>query len=633
MAKYESRGTQSKRTWDRMRYGSSDVSELRARLTSNTLLLTVFMRYFVRSLILGLVLNNSSTSQVVVERKLNKLIQEFQDGKHEGSVLSFATVESLAPGEKEIWRAIRKELNDIGISVSAFDANKVFIMAWFLDAIQSGAFEEQNLASDDQSLHLRGGFVTSSDSSPARSTYQQADSQTQIPAIGVHPRGVLTHIEDGIDDLPAEYPKAPVMSGGLIQVPKHTAHQIVKKPARIVSLMSRVLGYDSNFIIACQLGDLDMAESMLSKGAKLNANKHSAMYIAVCREDVPLVMWLIAQGVDVDAVARRERDDHRIGGPPLYHIVNRTTPEATEITRMLLQAGAEVSGTIRPPLWQACMAKNTEAVSLLLEHGAMEAFFLEDDHLRDYNPFEATVSDRDESLLTLLLAGVVMSGGEVGRTEICSKGLYIAVACEWTVGVEIFLDHGMDANARHFGGGLILSYTLDDEYHEMTTLLLSRGAKIESNRLNEGTKQFLLADEASDMHLDLLLAGGLDIESMDDEACTLLDWAIQRGHVATARRLLHHGAKKNQERWKKVLNNNKAPEILHGYERLFDGYYSEEDRLLDIPDTQSTSERAADAERFSQALKKAGPPQRRYMRKQRSYVDLRGQVVYDMQED
>ena len=43
--KYESLGTQSKRTWDRVRWGSKDIAELRARLTSNTMLLTAFLRH------------------------------------------------------------------------------------------------------------------------------------------------------------------------------------------------------------------------------------------------------------------------------------------------------------------------------------------------------------------------------------------------------------------------------------------------------------------------------------------------------------------------------------------------------------------------------------------------------------
>jgi hypothetical protein len=42
---YQSLGTQSKRTWDRLRWGSEDVAELRLRLISNTGLLTAWIRY------------------------------------------------------------------------------------------------------------------------------------------------------------------------------------------------------------------------------------------------------------------------------------------------------------------------------------------------------------------------------------------------------------------------------------------------------------------------------------------------------------------------------------------------------------------------------------------------------------
>jgi hypothetical protein len=43
--KYESLGTQSKRTWDRMKWHHNDIAELRSRLSSNALLLTAFIRY------------------------------------------------------------------------------------------------------------------------------------------------------------------------------------------------------------------------------------------------------------------------------------------------------------------------------------------------------------------------------------------------------------------------------------------------------------------------------------------------------------------------------------------------------------------------------------------------------------
>lgn len=42
--KYESLGSRSKRTWDRLRWSSNDIPELRSRLISSTTLFTAFLK-------------------------------------------------------------------------------------------------------------------------------------------------------------------------------------------------------------------------------------------------------------------------------------------------------------------------------------------------------------------------------------------------------------------------------------------------------------------------------------------------------------------------------------------------------------------------------------------------------------
>jgi hypothetical protein len=48
VTKYHSLGTNRKRTWDRLRWHSNDIAELRTRLTSNIGLLTAFIVYVVQ---------------------------------------------------------------------------------------------------------------------------------------------------------------------------------------------------------------------------------------------------------------------------------------------------------------------------------------------------------------------------------------------------------------------------------------------------------------------------------------------------------------------------------------------------------------------------------------------------------
>ena len=55
---------------------------------------------------------------------------EIHEGKKEGSIISVATQDSLEAGERETLRTSRKELEEIGISHAAFEANKDFIFRW-----------------------------------------------------------------------------------------------------------------------------------------------------------------------------------------------------------------------------------------------------------------------------------------------------------------------------------------------------------------------------------------------------------------------------------------------------------------------------------------------------------------------
>jgi hypothetical protein len=106
-------------------------------------------------------------SQATVLKKLDDYLREIREGKREGSVISAQTTDSLCTNDKQVWHTIRKELEDIGITDSAFDANKDFISEWFLNTIRSGAFEERSwgdsqtaepweIASDGE---LRGNLI------------------------------------------------------------------------------------------------------------------------------------------------------------------------------------------------------------------------------------------------------------------------------------------------------------------------------------------------------------------------------------------------------------------------------------------------------------------------------------------
>ena len=117
-------------------------------------------------------------------------MEEYQQGRRESSVISVQTVDSLSPDDRIAWRTIRKELEEVGVTVAAFEANRDFIFRWLTHAIKTGAFEEQN-ASEPGTHHISESQTASRDGTTNTpfnapdinaSTRIDADDEPQISA-------------------------------------------------------------------------------------------------------------------------------------------------------------------------------------------------------------------------------------------------------------------------------------------------------------------------------------------------------------------------------------------------------------------------------------------------------------------
>ena len=105
---------------------------------------------------------NASNSQANVKVKLDKFVEDHQQGRRESTVITVQTVDSLSLDDRVTWRTIRKELEEVGVTLAAFEANRDFIFRWLTHAIETGAFEEQT-ASDSEGHHMLESKSTDSD--------------------------------------------------------------------------------------------------------------------------------------------------------------------------------------------------------------------------------------------------------------------------------------------------------------------------------------------------------------------------------------------------------------------------------------------------------------------------------------
>ncbi|KAJ7658970.1 hypothetical protein B0H17DRAFT_1096429 [Mycena rosella] len=178
--RYESLSTQAQRSWDRVRFGLKDLSDVRQRLISSTTLLTSF----------NTMLINSSTTRI--EKKLNKFILEVQAGMREGSVISGSDVTSTIESP-DVWAELRRELEDVGISAVVVEERHDFIINWLRNALADGLLEGSTL------LGIDDAGISSRSVSPINDEGMNSRCLTPTNDEGISSR-CLTPIDDGEQD-------------------------------------------------------------------------------------------------------------------------------------------------------------------------------------------------------------------------------------------------------------------------------------------------------------------------------------------------------------------------------------------------------------------------------------------------
>ena len=89
-------------------------------------------------------------------------------------------MDSLSAEDRHTWRAIRKDLEDIGITVAAFEANRDFILRWFSHAVENGIFEEHYAPGSGSGSPLHSPFATSDNITELRLTVPEIDIPTEV---------------------------------------------------------------------------------------------------------------------------------------------------------------------------------------------------------------------------------------------------------------------------------------------------------------------------------------------------------------------------------------------------------------------------------------------------------------------
>ena len=401
-----------------------------------------------------------STSQTSVEQKLDKLINDIQQGRRAPSVVSLQTVDSLDPDDKEAWRTIRKELEDIGITVAAFNANKDFIFEKICKAVDTGEFQERAVSSPLGSMHGLEGLSSTSSLSilgvqesnqtvisdpEALKASEQASTRTAM-AVEPHPRGMPKKVplvaaliatltrpkkrlinafeKDDVDKIKKLLTES--STSRLIDRPTlKTALQSVT-PASSKEAYALLIdagadineGYDSSrpLTTAVISGNKDLVAFLLDKGADVNYQSSlggmysSALRAAITKENAAMITLLSQRGADINAVQPVSEMHlnymHWERYPTGIH--QASAQSSTSIVDLLINLGAKFTdsqGSYGTPLSLAIYKERRSTVQLLIDKGAdvNEVSLLGEDQTQFRSNIHIAIYRRSPDIVELLL--------------------------------------------------------------------------------------------------------------------------------------------------------------------------------------------------------------------------------------
>ena len=342
---------------------------------------------------------------------------------------------------------------------------------------------------------------------------------------------------------------------------------------------------NQDFLDAVQKRDVTRIQTLLSKGADVNAqehiNGHFALQYAIYWPDASLVKLLLDKGANVNAV-------DKIGGTALMDASRSGGPEHAAIVKLLVERGADIRAGNYAAIFGAVKYADPETVQLLLEKGA-PANAREEGGEGDTLLMSAASGGSVKSLQMLLAGGadvkatnkkgqtalmrastvdhryrvesrlpmielLLKSGAEVNAKDKNDKTalLHALVQQMSEAGgvishpevVQLLLDNGADVRVKDADGDSVLIEAINAWEGKIETLRLLLAKGVEANAQNKAGMTALMtaADKGKLDVTGLLLEKGVDLNLKDAEGHTALDHAISNGHVDLAKLLRAKGA-------------------------------------------------------------------------------------------
>ena len=474
-------------------------------------------------------------------------------------------MESLTADEKQTWRMIRKELEGIGITIAAFNANKGFILQWFQAAMQAGAFEEQS--------QIQDGIASEADTSPGLLV---SSAKPPLSLSSVDSPSTLAVVEAGesTDDTMRRSPNQ--------QAPAKTSpgNARLKRGSLLTDWLSRVLsskdlpkyilkgaqdgdvgavrsalrrGASVNLqdddgstplCIATANGDETMVKLLLDHHADTNQSKHdgkTSLHIASEHGSVAIAELLINSGAHIMAPSEfgdtplhiaalhgqiavaellllHRSDIEAIANDGLTPLLEAATRGQRSMIRLLLNKGADITATTNDGdsvLHLAVFTRDLACFELLMDSGAV----VDKINKRGQTPLYTVIADKANSHLSDI---------DEERT--------IAIA-------DILLDNGADIMTKPFRHAItLLHWASSYRQVHLVKYLLSRGADINAKSQGQTVLYEQVANWGDRSIIEVLLKAGADVNARGPDGSTVLHLTARQWYADFGRLFIEAGA-------------------------------------------------------------------------------------------
>ena len=293
---------------------------------------------------------------------MNLLIAEVRAGKREGSVISTQTFDTAAQNDRETWKALRRELEDIGISPTVISEKRQFIITWFQAAVAAGKLEEDVASNDNDdaiSLHESESWADSGD-------HDNYIPTREMSSMMIEPSTANRRVSQ------TSRPTAPRILGqpaDRSSLPPPQKEE--SSPIRVSYLPRKLAARDLPLLEAARTGDVATMTDLLEKGVSiqtrsLQGRKGTALHLASENGDETAVRFLLSRGAEIESKDQYGSSALRRAAFEGYQ----------DMIRLLLKQGADIesknskgdTALIRGAGWGG--NRSRDAVRLLLDKGA-----------------------------------------------------------------------------------------------------------------------------------------------------------------------------------------------------------------------------------------------------------------------